>query len=309
MNFPASLRMPSFGASSRPGGLSTRLPQIVAAVLVIAIAWQGVQLIWLLRHRAPAPAAVNTATSVTVPQEMSRNDVQSIVSAHLFGVANIENADPNNAPPTQVALVLAGVMATEDPKRGYAIVGESAANAKVHLVGSPLPGGVRLYAVYPDRVLIDRNGQIETLALPRQPGGLAPPRVASTPASNGNFAENVRRLAQSNPNAFGEVLRPQPVFANGTQRGYRVYPGRDRKQFAQLGLQPGDLVTSINGTPLDDPARGQEVLNTMATSDRVNVTVERNGQTQQLTLNMAQVTLPPSDAPAAPPSGANPETE
>jgi general secretion pathway protein C len=308
MNFPASLRMPSFSTSSRPGGLPARLPQIVSAVLVIAIAWQGVQLIWLLRQRPPAPVAVNTASSVTVPDQTSRNDVQTIVSAHLFGVANVENADPNNAPPTQVALVLAGVMATEDPKRGYAIVGESAANAKVHLVGSQLPGGVRLYAVYPDRVLIDRNGQIETLALPRQPGGFAPARVASAP-TNAGFAENVRRLAQSNPNAFGEVLRPQPVFANGTQRGYRVYPGRDRKQFAQLGLQPGDLVTSINGTPLDDPARGQEILNTMATSDRVNVTVERNGQTQQLTLNMAQVTLPPSEAPAAPPSGANPETE
>ena len=92
-------------------------------------------------------------------------------------------------------------------------------------------------------------------------------------------------------------MRPQPVFANGVQRGYRVYPGRNRQQFAKLGLQPGDLVLSINGTPLDDPQRGMEIFNTIGTSDRVNVTVERNGQSQELTLNTAQITLPDANTP------------
>jgi len=95
----------------------------------------------------------------------------------------------------------------------------------------------------------------------------------------------------------GMVLRPQPVFANGVQRGYRVYPGRNRQQFAKLGLQPGDLVLSINGTPLDDPQRGMEIFNTIGTSDRVSVTVERNGQSQELTLNTAQIMLPDANSP------------
>jgi len=92
-------------------------------------------------------------------------------------------------------------------------------------------------------------------------------------------------------------VRPQPVFANGVQRGYRVYPGRNRQQFAKLGLQPGDLVLSINGTPLDDPQRGMEIFNTIGTSDRVSVTVERNGQSQELTLNTAQIMLPDANSP------------
>ena len=92
-------------------------------------------------------------------------------------------------------------------------------------------------------------------------------------------------------------MRPQPVFANGVQRGYRVYPGRNRQQFAKLGLQPGDLVLSINGTPLDDPQRGMEIFNTIGTSDRVSVTVERNGQSQELMLNTAQIMLPDANAP------------
>jgi serine protease Do len=59
-----------------------------------------------------------------------------------------------------------------------------------------------------------------------------------------------------------------------------------------LGLQPGDLVTAINGASLDDPNRGAEILNTLTASTTAQVSVERNGTTQQLALDMAQVSLP-----------------
>jgi hypothetical protein len=49
------------------------------------------------------------------------------------------------------------------------------------------------------------------------------------------------------------------------------------------------LVTAINGQPLDDPQHSQEVFNTIQTSDSVNVTVERGGQKQEISLNIAQV--------------------
>jgi hypothetical protein len=49
------------------------------------------------------------------------------------------------------------------------------------------------------------------------------------------------------------------------------------------------LVTAINGTPLDDPQRSQDVFNTIQTSDHATVTIERGGQKQELTLNIAQV--------------------
>jgi general secretion pathway protein C len=204
-----------------------------------------------------------------------------------------------------MSLVLAGTIASDDPEKGFAIIGESAAAAKFYAVGTMVGGNVRLHAVYPDRVILDRGGSLEALVLPRQASPVAAPPKAPVAANNvgGRFAENLRRVAETNPAALTEVIRPQPVFANGTQRGYRVYPGRSRQQFAKLGLQPGDLVTSINGTPLDDPTRGQEIMSALASSDRVTVTIERNGQSQQLTLNTAQISLPEgseSATPAAP---------
>ena len=85
--------------------------------------------------------------------------------------------------------------------------------------------------------------------------------------------------------------------------------GRNRAIFNKLGLKPGDLVTAINGTALDDPQRSQEVFNTIQTSDHVTVTVERGGQKQDISLNIAQVASQATkelDAGDSPPAGATP---
>jgi general secretion pathway protein C len=123
------------------------------------------------------------------------------------------------------------------------------------------------------------------------------------PQSAGSqVVERVKRMIAQDPGSVAEIMRPQPVFANGQQRGYRVYPGRNRAQFARLGLRPGDLVMSVNGTPLDDPQRGMEIFRSIGSSDQVRVTVERNGRPQELVLNMAQIANDLPEEPAQPES-------
>ena len=306
MSLPPSLReLQNVSAQQWLERASRTLPQVLSVLLVLAIAWQLVQLTWLLLdRRAAADRSMEPIPAETAPTTARKGiDIQTIVNAHLFGVPPTTTSGPQQAPETQMNLVLSAVFAAEDPAKGLAIIGESAQSAKVYAVGAAVRPGTRLQAVYADRVILDRAGQLETLALPRQSAAPLAVSQPATPPASSQFADNLRRIAENNPTAFAQVVRPQPVFANGVQRGYRVYPGRNRQQFAQLGLQPGDLVLSINGTPLDDPQRGMEIFNTIGTSDRVNLTIERNGQTQELTLNTAQITLPstePADAPNRP---------
>jgi general secretion pathway protein C len=96
---------------------------------------------------------------------------------------------------------------------------------------------------------------------------------------------------QQDPSILDQMMRTVASYDNaaGKLRGFRAYPGRNRAIFSKLGLKAGDLVTAINGTPLDDPQRSQDVFNTIQTSDHVTVTVERGGQKQDITLNIAQV--------------------
>lgn len=299
--------------------LSRTVPQALSLLLVVAIAWQLVQLTWLLfdqGEKSTAPVVVPPPPPMLVANKGP--DVQAIVNAHLFGLPQAPaQANPAEAPQTQMNLVLSAVFANSDPAKSLAIIGESSTAAEVFRVGDAVRPGTKLHAVYPDRVILDRGGQLEALLLPAEAvAGMMTQAMARAPSGN-RFTENLRRIAENNPSAFAEVVRPQPVFANGVQRGYRVYPGRNRQQFARLGLQPGDLVVAVNGTPLDDPQRGMEIFNTMGTSDRVTVSVERNGQTQDLTLNTAQISLPetgpaagptpPARAPSPNPEGAQPE--
>jgi general secretion pathway protein C len=123
-------------------------------------------------------------------------------------------------------------------------------------------------------------------------------------------------MVQQDPGILDQVMRTVPSYDNvaGKLRGFRAYPGRNRLIFSKLGLKPGDLVTAINGTPLDDPQRSQDVFNTIQTSDHATVTVERGGQKQDITLNIAQVAAQatrdlegdPNGVPGAPPGGAPP---
>jgi general secretion pathway protein C len=280
-------------------------PGVVGAILVVALAWQLVQATWLLLGAAGnGPASGNNTPRAQPAASAPAMDLNALVGAHLFGIASSEPnpADLNAAPQTQMNLVLTGTMASADPQKGYAILGESATTAKTYPTGATLRPGTKLHSVFTDRVILDNGGKLETLVLPRQFAGTAPPPRPPVAAAGNGVGDQLRQIAETNPGAFTSVVRPQPVFANGVQRGYRVYPGRDRRQFARLGLQPGDLVTSINGTPLDDPSRGMEIFNSLNSAAQVSVTVERNGQTQQLSLNTAQLSVPePAQAAETPP--------
>jgi general secretion pathway protein C len=183
-----------------------------------------------------------------------------------------------------------------------------------------------LHSVYLDHVILDRAGVLETLLLPRQLAGSRPMAAARRPGGGDPrtvaAVDNIRRLVQQDPGILDQVMRTVASYDNaaGKLRGFRAYPGRNRAIFNKLGLKPGDLVTAINGTVLDDPQHSQEVFNTIQTSDHVTVTVERGGQKQDITLNIAQVaaqatrdlegeTAPASSLPAppgpAPPNNSN----
>jgi general secretion pathway protein C len=267
------------GDGALPDRLIATAPRWVAGILVVLI---GAQIAALLTSR---PSTVPPAPTTTAAATRQVVDLPSILRANLFGAA-AASSDPGAAPTTSLSLVLSGIIADEDPQRGLALLGPSATAIRVYAVGASLPGGARLHSVLPDRVLLDRGGTIESLPLPRRSSSSAPP---PPPAAAMPAGERVQQFVRDNPGVIGEILRPQAVLADGRQRGYRVYPGPNQAAFNRLGLRPGDLVTAINGTTLDDPSRGGEVFGTLSSVAEARVTVIRNGAQQELLLNLAEV--------------------
>lgn len=260
-------------------------PRVATAILIVALCAQAAFIVTDLagagRRAKPAAQAAVRAHPL---------DLTAIVNAHLAGVAPQATPDGQDVRPSNIPLVLTGTIAGNDPQNGLAILGQTPQTAKVYAVGDNVPGGAKLHSVYSDRVVIDRNGQLESVALPRQiNAGNAPPPSAAVLQGDNPQIERMRRMITEQPGLLADVMRPQPVMDHGRMNGFRVYPGRNRMAFMRLGLRPGDQVTAINGTPLDDRDRGEQILRTLGSSSEARVTVIRNGQQQDLTLNIAQV--------------------
>jgi general secretion pathway protein C len=266
-------------------------PRIATWTLAVLLA---VQLAFIVTGLGGASRSKASAAHPSVVAPRHAVDIVSITNSHLFGLPPVaavaQNKDPENAPQTSLPLVLTGIIAAHDPQNGLAILGQSAQSTKVFAVGDNVPGGAKLHSVFSDRVVIDRGGTLETLMLPHQVNPSVPPPTIAVMPTESPVADRMRKLITEQPSLLADVMRPQPVFANGKQTGYRIYPGRNRQAFLRLGLRPGDLVTAINGTPLDDPEHGQQIFNTLGSSSEAHVTVQRNGQQQDVTLNLAQVT-------------------
>lgn len=282
---------------------SAKLPPWISLVLVLLLAWLLADFVWNLWPRSEQPLATSTQDSpartgsATTPMNPA-----ALKNANLFGAFQaseqqaVDPVDVVDAPETRLRLILKGTVADKDQSRAFAIIGEGAkGDDTVYWVGDSIPGNASLYSVHADKVLLRRAGKLETLTLKtllEKSSGTAqraPTRNVSRQAEAATKSTNIGQLRQqliNNPAQITDIIRPQPVYANGRQMGYRVYPGRDRQKFVELGLRPGDLVTEINGTALSDPAQGQQLLQQITQSDVINLTIQRSGQTETLTLRM-----------------------
>ena len=71
--------------------------------------------------------------------------------------------------------------------------------------------------------------------------------------------------------------------------GYRITPGRDRDAFAALGLEPGDVLTEVNGTVLNDMATSLQVFESLGEASMATVTILREGTPQVMVIDMSQL--------------------
>jgi len=288
--------------------LNGRLPPWIVFILIALIAWQLARIVWMLVPGSGAGDPVSVAPPVgsgPAGRQASSADVQTIVAAHLFGRASAEPVfatvpdEPlEDLAETRLALTLKGTMAGSDNRLTIAIIADNRNEEKVYTINDAVAAGATLHAVYADRVVLNRSGTLEVLKLPKDfPKTTAPVIRQQTAVSRtatddfGADAQSIQDLVSQNVTKLADIIRPTPYFEGGQQQGYRVYPGRDRKQFAALGLRPGDLIKDIDGQALTDPQQAMQIFQSLGDADQVSVTVERNGQPQVLVLTTSQISV------------------
>ncbi len=162
---------------------------------------------------------------------------------------------------SSLGLTLLGTRVDTVSGRGSAIIGTSDGVQSSYAVGDEISPGVRLTAVSFDSVTIDSGGRRESLFLD-QSSGSAP----VTPESAG--VVNQARLA-------ADIL-VTPRLQGTAITGYVLTPKGSGTAFLAAGLQPGDVLVSVDGAPvasISDPG----ALTRRLDAGGVGITVERAG--------------------------------
>lgn len=269
------------------------LPPGITGVLVIAIAYQLATLTWTLvpgSTPAAAPLSRTTDTGSSAPA----SDYSVLANAHLFGEAARQPqvvAPVIDAPDTTLSLTLKGILAKEADTAGGAIISSTRGDDKAYLVDQTIDNadGATLHSVYADRVLLNRNGRLETLRLPKELRTTAAPMARPSPLPQPAPVAAIRDVISENATRLTDIIRPAPHVQEGRIVGFRLTPGRDRAAFEALGLLPGDVVTDINGTVLDDPSQGLAVFQALGEATQANVTVLRDGIPQVIVIDTSQL--------------------
>lgn len=274
------------------------LPRLAEAVLVALLAYALAGLVWRLVP-APAGSAWQAPREAPLPSAAAGTqgpNVDLIAGAHLFGDvpagADAALTELTEAPDTRLDLTLLGILAATADRGSRALIGASNGEEKPYAIGDDVVRGVRLQAIFPDRVILARGGQLETLRLDRDaPNRSAgtPTSVAEAPASGSTdtaaMLSTIRQELLTDPSRASEYIRIQPASSGGQLRGYRIYPGRDRAAFNAVGLRPGDLVTQVNGIQLNDANTALQMLGQLSQASSISVMVDRGGQQQVVNVN------------------------
>jgi len=91
---------------------------------------------------------------------------------------------------------------------------------------------------------------------------------------------------RQNPDELVRRVQIVPVFDSGKLSGVRVSSATDAALINQLGLRPGDVVTAVNGSPVDSLARGQQIIESLRSASSLRVTVMRDGKPTDVTVSL-----------------------
>lgn len=285
-----ALRYPNTASEARLaltevlGELTRRLPEILTFFLLIVLAMQLAYWTWIFfTPKAPSPPPGPTAAKIDGGAAKS-------VSSQLFGVAAVQETPPPVTLATSMRL--SGVFASVGNLPAFAIISMDGQPSQPVRGGQAIAPGVVLEAVFPNYVLIRRNGKRERIDLDSreaavsQPGiGLAVP--AQAPLNVDVIGEREFRFSRAQLTAA--LQDPKTVGSMGRANAHpsggviveEVPPGSlpDR-----LGLRPSDVVRQVNGQFIANPQELPRIYQQFSTGtvNEARLEVIRNGKPQQL---------------------------
>ncbi len=229
-------------------------------------------------------------------------DISVLKQAYLFGkfpaiTTTTSAVNVETLPKTHLELKLHGIYYSSNDHTSLAMIADFSGKTKLYHTNEPLPGGAVLQEIHEKHVTLSRNEQIEIL-------NLLDTKKSTSIANTVSSAKNVQNSAnqdelspgqllghyqhqlQTDPNSLMKLIRISPINQAGRLVGYQINPGQDTHLLARFNLQPGDILTTMNGIRLDNPINGLSVIQQLATAEQINLEILRKGQPLSFSFNV-----------------------
>ncbi len=276
---------------------------------VVLLPWQRISLMLaksvftlLIASQLAVLTWMTLSPSTLVLTEPSRgqdsNAVQekqgSIADWHIFGDAVVDVVvvpKEVNAPKTRLRLELLGVMAASQAEKSSAIIAPKGGAGENYRVGDVVQGRTKLAAVHQDKVILDSNGKLETLKfdLTRKQSmrkSSQPTPAQRKAASRGSLKDRFKKVRNAtdavtllrdevNNNPKG-ALKQLGLETSANGEGYKV--SSSGSMLTQLGLQPGDIILSVNGQTLGNLDDDQSLLEQVSNSGQARLEIQRGNR-------------------------------
>ncbi|MHA7845990.1 type II secretion system protein GspC [Serratia sp. D1N4] len=260
-------------------------PRWVLCVVILLICNQLAMLTW--RIVLPFELPTIRLAKAALPQTTSaENGKAQAYRFNLFGTAApsssavataASDSSLRNAPPSSLKINLTGIVASPTPARSIAIIAKDGKQFSLG-VGDNTPGyDAKIAAIFADRVVISYQGRHESLLMFGEP-----PAAVKAQSEKPQSTAQLKEQLQKQPQNILNYLNISPVMVDNKLTGYRLNPGEQGELFQQVGLRENDLAVALNGMDLRDPQQAQQALNQLAELSELNLTVERDGQLQEI---------------------------
>ena len=262
-----------------------RFANAATLVLVVALAFQVAW--WGWHFLGPQPVAAVTELAPPIDQSLARA---------LFGDTGVAAAPADSASANTSGIRLKGVFAVDGRTLSAAVVNSGGRDASVR-VGEAIADGIKLVEVAATHIVISRNGVREKIELDRMSASNTAPGTASTAAGKGasptafrlaiaSTANNAYSLSRSELN---NVLQdPNQInflgnIAAGATGGVQVKDAPSGSLAQKLGLQPGDIISTINGQPVTGPGDLARFYAQFGSTNSIRAEIRRGGAPMLLT--------------------------
>ncbi len=268
--------------------------RLVSLVVVVSLALGVARLTWRLAGWDDGREAVWTPAALAPVGGLGGGDLAAILTWAPFGGGS---GGVGGLPVSNMGMILRGVVYA--PGGGStALISNGQGPVQIFTVGEAPVGNAVIEAIEVDFVILNVGGRREALILPEAAGTSAPPPSAgvaapmatppaAAPAPDAQAAPASASPARSSDPAPQPVVTPAAVVDSlgvaPSPQGYVV--GDDSApQLLRAGLRPGDVIKSLNGQALGDPARDRRIFQRAAAGGRARVEVVRDGRTLTLTV-------------------------